>query len=688
MNRLFIAEKPSVARAIAEVLGVTRKGNGYIECGEDTVTWCIGHILEQAEPDYYTPADAPARDGKKIWRVEDLPIIPKEWILQPKADTKHQLEQIGTLIKRAQTAQTIVNCGDPDREGQNLVDEVLVYYQNQVPVLRYWSSGNDKVSVERALNALFDNAEKKTFGDASIGRQRADWLIGMNLSRAFTLRAERGGSRALITVGRVQTPVLSMVVNRDREIEKFTPIPFHTLRATLKCDEGEFSAKWKAKEDQAGLDSEGRLTNTEIADALVSSMTGAAASITEAKSTAKKAHHPLTYSLSNLTVTASKKYGYSAQNVLDTCQSLYEKHKLTTYPRTDCGYLPESQFADVPGILGALKKVNPELVSIIDKADPKLKSKTWDDSKLTAHHGIIPTHEVANKSTLSEMERNIYELIVRTYIAQFYPVHEYRSTNIEIDIGGECFTASGKVITLNGWKDVYSEAEEDSEKEDDQNLPKVKKGDALTCRAIERKDAKTKPPSRFNEGSILAAMVGIHKFVDDPAMKKLLREDDGLGTEATRAGILTELKNRGYLVEQGKALVSSALGRSVVDALPTMVKSPVLTALVERQLKDVESGKMSLDAFTAAQVKFVTEQVEKANVGAVKIAGAKSPLPISEIYKCTLCNHGLVRRPTATKGRYWWGCSHYPTCEQMYADINGRPNYSKPIVPKEKAPQQ
>lgn len=207
--------------------------------------------------------------------------------------------------------------------------------------------------------------------------------------------------------------------------------------------------------------------------------------------------------------------------------------------------MPESQFTDVPGILESLKKVNPELIPIIDKADPKLKSKTWDDSKLTAHHGIIPTHEVANKSALSEMERNIYELIVRTYIAQFYPVHEYRSTNIEIDIGGECFTASGKVITLNGWKDVYSEAEEDSEKEDDQSLPKVKKGDALTCSAIERKDAKTKPPSRFNEGSILAAMVGIHKFVDDPAMKKLLREEDGLGTEATRAGILTELKERG-----------------------------------------------------------------------------------------------------------------------------------------------
>ncbi|AZQ13285.1 DNA topoisomerase 3 [Shewanella khirikhana] len=684
MERLFIAEKPSVARAIAEVLGITGKGNGYIECGSDTITWCFGHMLEQAEPDHYTSADTPVRDGKKIWRVEDLPVIPKEWILHPKADAKAQLTQIGTLLKQA---QTVVNCGDPDREGQNLVDEVLTHYQSQAPVLRYWSSGIDSVSVERALNSLFDNTEKKTFGDASIGRQRADWLIGMNLSRAFTLRAERGGSRALITVGRVQTPVLSMVVNRDRDIENFKPVPFHTLRATLQSTDGEFSAKWKAKEEQAGLDSEGRLINTEIADALVSSMTGSPASITEAKSTAKKAHHPLTYSLSNLTVAASKQFGYSAQNVLDTCQALYEKHKLTTYPRTDCGYLPESQFADVPDILEALKQVNPELTPVIDKADPKLKSKTWDDSKLTAHHGIIPTHEVANKSALSEMERNIYELIVRTYIAQFYPVHEYRSIQINIEIGGECFTASGKVITLNGWKDVYREADDDTEKEEEQHLPNVQKGDSLTCLAIERKDAKTKPPSRFNEGTILAAMVGIHKFVDDPAMKKLLREEDGLGTEATRAGILTELKNRGYLVEQGKALVSSPLGRSIVDALPTMVKSPVLTALVERQLKDVESGKLSLDAFTAAQVKFVTEQVEKANVGAVKIAGAKPPLPVSELYKCLLCNHGLVRRPTSTKGRYWWGCSQYPTCTQMYADINGRPNYAKPIQPKETAPQ-
>ena len=344
--RLFIAEKPSVAKAIAGELGATGKGDGFIECGTDKVTWCFGHMLEQADPDEYTPDDVPrGQSGKKVWRVDELPIIPESWILKPKDDAKKQLAVIGKLLKEA---KEIVNAGDPDREGQLLVDEVLEHFRNSKPVRRFWVSAQDSVSVKRGLAALKENTTYAGWADAARGRQRADWLIGMNLSRAYTLRAQRGGSRALLTVGRVQTPTLALVVARDREIEAFKAVPYHTIRAVVQHAGGSFAAAWKAKEDQAGLDSEGRLVDTAVADALVAAVKGQPGTIAAYKQEAKKQNQPLAFALSDITALASAKFGYSAEDVLNTCQALYETHKLTSYPRTDCAYLPESQHADAP----------------------------------------------------------------------------------------------------------------------------------------------------------------------------------------------------------------------------------------------------------------------------------------------------------------------------------------------------
>ncbi|EGQ9696256.1 TPA: DNA topoisomerase III [Vibrio parahaemolyticus] len=677
--RLFIAEKPSVAKAIAAELGVTGKGDGFIECGKDRITWCFGHMLEQAGPDEYTPDDVPTNDkGRKIWRIEELPIIPKQWILRPKDDAKKQVKTIGKLIK---SATQIVNAGDPDREGQLLVDELLDHFNNTAPVVRYWSNAVDSVSVKRALANMKDNREFHGFAHAAEGRGKADWLIGMNLSRAYTLRAQRGGSRALLTVGRVQTPTLALVVNRDRDIESFKSIPFHTIRAEIKHESGSFWAGWKAKEDQPGLDDEGRLIDTKIADELVASLRGQPGTITDYIQEAKKQSHPLTFSLSAMTALASKKFGYSAQDVLDTCQSLYEKHKLTTYPRTDCAYLPESQLEDAPAVLAAVKSVNPHLSSIIDGADTGIKSRTWNDKKVSAHHGIIPTMHKGNLNQLNDKERNIYDLVVRTYLAQFYPVHEFLSTTVLVDVQGETFGAKGKVVTFGGWHDVYLDESEDDENDqdgDDQSLPKMKKGDSIGCEQSVRRDAKTKPPARFTEGTLITAMVNIHKFVTDPQHKKLLREGDGIGTEATRASIISELKRRNYLEAQGKKIVSTPLGRSMIGALPEVVKSPVLTALYERMLQSVESGNTELNAFIAKQEAFIKDQVAKANNGAVAIVGGKEAAVISDVFKCMSCGAGLSRRPLPKKkGHYWWGCSNFPTCKQTYPDLKGQPNYNK-----------
>ncbi|MEW7978719.1 MAG: DNA topoisomerase III [Candidatus Sedimenticola endophacoides] len=677
--RLFIAEKPSVAKAIAGELGATGKGDGYIQCGDDKITWCFGHMLEQAGPDEYTPDDVPVNgSGRKIWRVDELPIIPDSWILRPKPDAKKQLSLIGKLIK---SADEIINAGDPDREGQLLVDEVLEHFGNNKPVRRFWVSSQDSVTVRRGLSSLKDNREYAGWADAARGRGRADWMIGMNLSRAFTLRAQRGGSRALLTVGRVQTPTLALVVARDREIEAFKPIPYHTIRAEIAHADGSFLAAWKAKEDQAGLDAEGRLVDTAVADALVAAVTGQAGNVAEYKQEAKKQNQPLAFALSDITALASSKFGYSAEDVLNTCQSLYETHKLTSYPRTDCAYLPESQHADAPQVLDAIKHVNPSLAGIVDGVDTGIKSRTWNDSKITAHHGIIPTMHKGSAAGLSDMERKIYDLIVRAYLAQFYPLHEYMSTTVGIEVAGETFAARGKVVKLNGWRDVFQDNEEDSDKDQDdggdQALPAMAQGDGVTCKQATRKDAKTKAPSRFTEGTLIRAMENIHKYVTEPEHKKMLRDGDGIGTSATRASIISELKRREFLETKGKQIISTTLGRSMIDVLPEVVKSPVLTALYERMLKSIEQGTAELDAFIAKQEAFIRDQVAKANDGSVAVAGGKEAAPVSTKYKCMSCGAGLSRRPSRKKGQFWWGCSNFPTCAQTYPDVKGRPNYSK-----------
>ena len=610
--------------------------------------------------------------------MDELPIIPLIWILRPKIDAKKQLALIGKLIRQA---KEIVNAGDPDREGQLLVDEVLEHFHNTRPVRRFLVSAQDAVSIKRGLDALTENSCYHGWANAARGRQRADWLIGMNLSRAYTLRAQRGGSQALLTVGRVQTPTLALVVARDREIEAFKPVPYHTILAEIQHADGTFVAAWKAKEDQAGLDREGHLVDTARANALVEATKGKQGTIVVYARESKKKNQPLVFALSDITALTSNKYGYSAEEVLKACQALYETHKLTSYPRTDCAYLPESQYADAPSVLRAISHVNPELAVLVNGADPRIKSKTWDDLRITAHHGIIPTMHKGSKAALSKCERNIYDLIVHNYLAQFYPLHVYMSTIVDVDISCETFSASCKVVTCNGWCDVFGEDQEEADKEWDerssQKLPPMKQGDGVTCIEITRKDTKTKPLAHFTEGTLTRAMENIHQLIDDSEHKKLLRDGDGIGTSATRASIISELKRRKFLEPKGKKIMSTPLGRSVIDALPEVVKSPVLTALFERMLKEIELGTAELDTFITKQESFICDQVTKANTGAVTIADDKEAVSASSLHKCMACCSSLSRRPGKKKGHFWWRCSHFPICKQTYQDLKGRPDYSK-----------
>jgi DNA topoisomerase-3 len=641
--RLVIAEKPSVARAIAAELGQNRRGDGFIECGDTMVTWCFGHLLEQAEPDAYTSDDVPrTASGRKQWRQQDLPILPRTWILRPRPEGKQQLSVIGRLLK---TATDVVHAGDPDREGQLLVDEVLEHFRSKHRVARLWLSAQDSVSVRRALQNLRDNGVYACMSAAARARQRADWLIGMNLSRAYTLRAQRGGSNALLTVGRVQTPTLALVVSRDREIEAFRPRPYYTIEARFEHPAGTFVASWKPKGDQSGLDEEGRLVDLKVANAVVASVTAQTGSVASYVTDPKSKAPPLCFALSDITVLASQRFGYGAEQVLEACQALYETHKLTSYPRTDCGYLPEVQHADASAVLAAIRDVNPDLAHLVDGTDPTLKSPAWNDAKVTAHHGIIPTMHRGHKRALSEQERNVYELIVRRYVAQFYPDHQYLQTRVSIEVAGYDFSTSGKVVTCDGWREVdrwqdEEEAAADETSKRDQALPAMRAHERVTCATAERKDCRTKPPARFTEGSLVRAMEQIHKWVKDPEHKRALREGDGIGTSATRAAILSDLKRREFLASQGKHIVSTALGRALVDVLPDSVKSPALTALYERMLKQIEIGELEAEVFLQRQAAFVSERVAQAALGAVTLPSAVATPARRSAYR-----RRSVRRP-------------------------------------------
>lgn len=709
--RLFIAEKPSVAKAIAGVLGKTGQGDGFILCGNDVVVACFGHMFGQAEPDKYLPDDIPRnRKGKKVWREQDLPIVPAKWVIEPKSEARDRLKVIKQYLAKA---TVVINAGDPDREGQLLIDEILQEYRYRGPVLRYWASAQDEVSVTRALADLKPNEQFVPMGLAAFARSCADWLIGMNLTRAYTLQALRAGIQALLSVGRVQTPTLAMVVARDLEIENFKPKGYYVLQALIAHAKGKFLATWKAPAGFKGLDEEGRLTDPAVADALVRAASGQPGTIAEYKVEARKDQHPRCFSLTDITARAAKRFGYSADQTLKICQSLYEEHKLTSYPRTDCGWLPESQFPDASRVLDAVRRTHPGMAGIVDRADPRMRSRTWNDGEISAHHGIIPTMQAGDVSKLSQEERNLYELIVRQYVAQFYPLHEYMSTSVTAAVAGQAWVASGKTVTKMGWRELFSappkvtanaatataDAADDDEESADggpgQNLPPMARGDAVQCLKVDRQDRKTTPPPRYDEGSLLQAMENVHQVVTDPKEKQLLKEGDGIGTPATRASIIKELKKRTFLEDRKegrrKVIVSTALARNFLASLPAPVRSPTLTALFERSMKEIEAGRMQVEAFLDQQVNFVRKLVEQANAGAAAagIGGSAggagggaghAGAPSGVGPQCPKCGKGQLRLLPPKPGKpKVWGCSAYREgCQAFYDDKAGAPD----IAPK------
>ncbi|MCL2915789.1 DNA topoisomerase III [Shewanella corallii] len=606
---LYIAEKPSLGRAIADVLPKPhKKHDGYIEVGNgDMVSWCIGHLLEQAPPDAYD-------EKYKSWKMEDLPVVPEQWQLMPKSSSRSQLSVLRKLVKQA---DSLVHAGDPDREGQLLVDEVLSYLKVSQTKLgqtqRLLISDLNPQAVKRALSQLRSNREFVPLSTSALARSRADWLYGMNMTRAFTLQGRKVGYQGVLSVGRVQTPLLGLVVRRDETIEAFEPKPFYQVDAHLLTHAGErFTARWQPSEAcQKFMDEEGRVLSPRLADNVVERITGQPGQVTALEQKDKRQAPPLLYSLSSLQIDAAKRFGLSAKAVLDTCQSLYERHKLITYPRSDSRHLPKEQLKLAPGVVDAVLNNAPALVQGADKPDLSIKSAAWNDSKVDAHHAIVPTDRKADLSKLSRDEARLYEHIARQYLAQFYPHHLYQDTKVEVTIAGGLFSAKAKVTRSPGWKQLFASnkasanessaaASQGDDKEEEplqSHLPVLKKGEELLCERGERLDKMTQPPKHFTDATLLSAMTGIGRYVKDDAIRKTLKDTDGLGTEATRAGIIELLFKRGFLVRQGKSIQATPVGRGLINSLPEAATTPDMTALWEQSLEAISQKSMRYQSF-------------------------------------------------------------------------------------------
>ncbi|WP_313971770.1 DNA topoisomerase III [uncultured Selenomonas sp.] len=657
MSRLFIAEKPSMGRAIAqglEALGnKSRSADGCIHVGSDTVTWLFGHILEQYSPDEYD-------EKYKRWHIEDLPIVPSVWKLKVKPDAKKQYKIVSALAKEA---DEIIHAGDPDREGQLLVDELLAHIGvlKTKPVKRILLNALDVKSVQEALRHIRPNDEFVGLRNSALARSRADWLIGMNLSRIYTILARSAGYDSVVNVGRVKTPTMGLVVRREIEIRTFKPVTFFTPQVEFSHANGTFRAKWKAQE-QDGVDEEGRILKKDLAEEILTSSSVPPAKIESVEQKKGTSPQRLPYSLSALQIDAGKIFGYSPQEVLDTQQALYEK-KLTSYPRSDCDYLPENQLSDAAAILKNLAAADTALARFVEQADLSIKSRAWNDKKISAHHAIVPTTVETKLSDLSEKEKNLYMLIAKSYIAQFYPAQEFLSTKVELSAGGEMFTASGKVILQQGWKSLYQNDAKDDE-EEQQSLPDMQQGDSVEFAGGKIVEGVTKPPARFTPATLLKAMKEIHKYVHDKELAASLKECSGIGTEATRAGMIDELEKRGFIKKAGKNFVPTEIASSMCRILPESLIYPDLTARWEDALDKIGKKEMSLADFGAQQKRFLDEL----------LAGAKEAKipPPRNLPLCPACKKPLRRRKSK-KGTWFWSCSGYPDCTKAFADERGKP---------------
>ncbi|MFZ5899511.1 MAG: DNA topoisomerase 3 [Bacillota bacterium] len=619
---LIVAEKPSVARDIAKVLpGRFSYHNGYAAGDDYIVTWALGHLLSLAEPEHYNPE-------LKKWKMDLLPIIPATFKLCPSQD-KEQLQQlriIKNLMQRSDVGE-VINACDAGREGELIFRWVYAWAGCRKPVRRLWLSETTPLAVRKAFEAMRPAAEYDFLAAAAQLRAEADWLVGMNASCAISI-----AQRAQLRVGRVQTPTLALVVAREQEIRSFIPRDYYELWAAFRTAAGEvYRGRWFSSEADS-------FEARDQAESIARQIDGAEGIVTDVERRDKSEPPPLLYNLTDLQKDANRLYGLAAEDTLAAAQVLYETHKLLTYPRTESRHLTESLATTLGERLCALGTV-PEFAHLVKRIGSwELPRRFVDDTRVGEHHALIPTGVPVDMGRLDRHEALVFDLVARRFLAAFFPDGRFRDTVVLTAVGTHTFISKGREELERGWRVVYEDRSEDrwdggapvDDSETDTApspgaLPVLVRGQEVTVTGAETVHKRTRPPSRYTEGTLLAAMENAGRFVDDAGLRRTLKAVGGIGTVATRAAIIAKLIQVGYLVRRGKYLLPTPKGEALIALLPELLRSPELTARWEESLAEIEAGRGSPKRFMS--------DIEREVAAIVDMAKKQDPAPELEPFR-------------------------------------------------------
>lgn len=600
MKTLVIAEKPSVGRDIARVLKCNKNVNGAIEGSKYIVTWGLGHLVTLSDPEAYNPK-------YKEWNMQDLPMIPKYLRLEVIRQTGKQYNAVKSQINRKDVNEIVI-ATDAGREGELVARWILEKAGNQKPIKRLWISSVTDKAIREGFANLKPGKEYDNLYRAAVSRAEADWLVGINATRALTCKYN-----AQLSCGRVQTPTLAMIAKREEEIRNFKPVPYYGLTASVTKTDGlkqSMKMQWIEPKSKST-----RSFDKERVESLLQNLKGKEAKVVKVTRSEKRKPAPQLYDLTELQREANKKYDFSAKETLNIMQRLYENHKVLTYPRTDSRYLTTDIVDTIKERLQAIS-VGPyrKLAAQIKVVKP---SKAFvDNSKVSDHHAIIPTEQYPQLEHMSMEERKIYDLVVKRFMAVLYPAYEYEQTSVEVEIGGQTFTAKGNIVKKAGWKEVYDGSYDDGE-EENTDVIAVNQGDKLAVSNLSMTEGKTKPPAPFNEATLLSAMENPVKYMEsrDKEDIKTLGETGGLGTVATRADIIEKLFNSYLLEKKGKDIHITAKAKQLLELVPADLKKPELTADWERKLSKIAKGALRRDAFMTDIKAYTNELIDEIKAG-------------------------------------------------------------------------
>ena len=638
---LVIAEKPSVARDIAKVLKANQKGDGCLIGENYVVSWAVGHLVTLAEPEDYD-------EKYKKWNFSTLPILPEEMKLKAIQQTRSQLKVLHKWMNSAEI-DSLICATDSGREGELIFRYIYEITNCKKPFERLWISSMTEEAIKEGFATLKDGREYDLLYTSAKCRSEADWLVGMNATRAYTLRYD-----ALLSIGRVQTPTLALIVNKQKEIDAFVAEDYFEVQA----DFGGYTGMWIDQEEHTRIEKE------ETAKAIVQKVSGKQAVITKVEKEEKKTPPPLLYDLTELQRDCNKKFGFSAKKTLDIAQSLYEKRKMITYPRTDSRYLSD----DMKGkVHNTLRRLN-ELEEYQPYTQPlsgniSFTKRIIDNSKVTDHHAIIPTDGKLRVDSLTEEEKKVFSLVAARFLAVFYPYYRYETTKVYAMAEQEQFLSKGTVVLEEGWQAVEkalvpaTATKKKKKDEEEQKLPALTEGEQRKIEKAAVQKKKTKPPTPYTESSLLSAMENAGRFVEDEALKEQMK-DSGLGTPATRAAIIERLLTVGYIVRKGKNLIPTEKGMKLIEVVPIEMSSPQTTGKWEKGLSSISKGKMTEERFMASIRRYVQFLIQDAASGrradvvfpAEQIRGKKRKNNV--FGKCPVCGRDILEN---TKSFYCAG---------------------------------